>query len=542
MRKKKVRHLVTFLMRQDVSNFESVLKDHNKVLRFPLNSGVGCEGVVFFAKDQFRTPQWLSFLQSGTDSQLPTIQSEGASAVLVVRQDGRLFAITFGTGRHLLDQDCFVSDFGLKVALNCISPTKIRSMDTKIVSELTLNTRRQSSHSSSLNTFGIDPARDLLKAVTGEPRESAFAKRITGKDALILTAEMDFEDIGCKCANMLTEYQSDTYKEYFSWIDHLREVRTPSIVKPLDDHLVAALQAGDTSRIHIAAPEVLDNEEHLSYGFDVRSPKEVVDLTIEGYLDEVGDPSKLTLGDLRSHKVIAGHDVERPSKRWKLYDCIVFEASLGAALYVLSGGHWFKVDQAFASTIHGDLAQIPESSVYLPPAAPGETEPHYNQRVADGNSTLAYLDAKTIHLKNRTAVEACDLYTRSKQFVHIKRQSRSSTLSHLFAQGMVSGELFKEDRSFREELRKKMAMTRPTFAATIPDTRPQASNYEVVFAILMKGNRADLLSLPFFTQVHLLQAVKYLRSLDYQVTYRLIPEQAADAGPHLAQIAPSKDV
>ena len=45
-----------------------------------------------------------------------------------------------------------------------------------------------------------------------------------------------------------------------------------------------------------------------------------------------------------------------------------------------------------------------------------------------------------------TKIEFCDLYGRDKEIVNIKRYTGSSELSHLFQQGVVSGELFAREQ------------------------------------------------------------------------------------------------
>lgn len=49
-------------------------------------------------------------------------------------------------------------------------------------------------------------------------------------------------------------------------------------------------------------------------------------------------------------------------------------------------------------------------------------------------------------------VEFCDVYAINKKMIHVRRYGGSSVLSHLFAQGLISGELFAFDGGFREKL------------------------------------------------------------------------------------------
>lgn len=80
-------------------------------------------------------------------------------------------------------------------------------------------------------------------------------------------------------------------------------------------------------------------------------------------------------------------------------------------------------------------------------------------------------------------IEPCDVFWDNK-FIHIKRNSGSSNLSHLFNQALVSSQVLLDTTSrnqFRDKLKK----------AGEPDIIPksfQSSNYEIVIAIINKFN------------------------------------------------------
>lgn len=50
-----------------------------------------------------------------------------------------------------------------------------------------MSTNTQASKSAELPTFGVDVSRDILRAITGEPRDPAFSKRLTGADSSVVT-------------------------------------------------------------------------------------------------------------------------------------------------------------------------------------------------------------------------------------------------------------------------------------------------------------------------------------------------------------------
>jgi uncharacterized protein (TIGR04141 family) len=111
--------------------------------------------------------------------------------------------------------------------------------------------------------------------------------------------------------------------------------------------------------------------------------------------------------------------------------------------------------------------------------------------------------------------EFCDLYDKSGKMIHIKRYSGSSELSHLFAQGLVSSELFLESEEFRSEVNLKLSND-----CKIPDVskKPDASKYEIVFAIISSSTKPGRKNIPFFSQVNLRNVIQRLTGRGYKVT------------------------
>ena len=89
-------------------------------------------------------PKWYNFF-SDVVQNLPSIVSSSASAVLFVSKDDRLFAVTFGYGRSLLVPGSWEEDFGLKVTLNSVDRTKIKTVDRMTLDAIGQHSRIQAS-------------------------------------------------------------------------------------------------------------------------------------------------------------------------------------------------------------------------------------------------------------------------------------------------------------------------------------------------------------------------------------------------------------
>jgi len=109
-------------------------------------------------------------------------------------------------------------------------------------------------------------------------------------------------------------------------------------------------------------------------------------------------------------------------------------------------------------------------------------------------------------------IEFCDLYSLDRKIIHVKRYGGSDVLSHLFAQGTVSAELFLLDSNFRVELNTKLP---PEFKLENPESRLNPGSYTIFFAIVYESDGP--LKLPFFSRVSLRQAFRRLEGFGFNV-------------------------
>ena len=154
-RKGKTRNLTFLLLRRSFTTPEEALKNPGDLIECELDPALGFVGGLYLQRAHEREPRWFDFLREGVAGPLPVLTSGVPSGVLFLRASSRLFALTFGQGRHLLKPDSFELDFGLKVTLNTADPAKLRSLDLRTFEELTVHTRRQVSPGSPLEAFRV---------------------------------------------------------------------------------------------------------------------------------------------------------------------------------------------------------------------------------------------------------------------------------------------------------------------------------------------------------------------------------------------------
>jgi uncharacterized protein (TIGR04141 family) len=430
-----------------------------------------------------------------------------------------------------LKPDCFELGFGLRAALNRVDVRKIRCLDLKNYEDLVVSMRKQTSRNSELGSFGLDVARDLVRAVTGEPTDATFAIRITGSDACSINVKITAGGLGKKCEQLYDAWKDSKYKQHFEWIDYLNEVRDSSLVAKLEDALLRAVKSGKDDLLHLAPAEPIDWQDVDKFRVTGTRAIEYDDLDLDKYLSNLGTRvDSLTVEKLKSYRVMVrwSGSVHFQS-RWTLFSCLVWETTLKGQLYALVEGRWFEIEKSFAKRVRAFVKSLPAPKALLPDAKSGESEEKYNKRIARGDSDLVCLDRVLVKPADGvTPIEFCDLFSKRKELIHVKKKTRSATLSHLFSQGTVSARAFVQDGALRDQVLAKLKKTsgKTGFDLLIPDgkKRPVAAEYAVIYGVVAKPRANWPESLPFFSQLNLMQHAKQLQEMGFGVNLQLISE------------------
>jgi uncharacterized protein (TIGR04141 family) len=354
----------------------------------------------------------------------------------------------------------------------------------------------------------------------GEPSKREFAKRLAGSDGLMFAAPITVPGLARKCKELLDAYNSTEYRNRgFGFIDHLHRERDPSKVAVLDDLLVAALCSRKFDGMHMAPPEPIDMQDVDKFIYAAgRNAAQYDELEVNDLVSELGGATEVTLERLKGQKVGVTYGAgDFPDLRWPAYSTLVFETDHEGSYYVLTCGEWFEVKKSFVTTVAKRAKELARAATLtLPDAKANEYEGTYNASLQKSHG-FVLLDKKCSRSMG-SEIEVCDLLTPQKQFVHVKRKTRSATLSHLFSQGVISADCFLGDEHYRSEVKKLVARSNAKLAALIEDGRPKTSDYEVVYAIISKSTKTWPLSLPFFSQLNLMNAADHLSRMQYKVS------------------------
>ncbi len=533
----KTTRLTLYLMHSKVKKFEDALDRTKPMQKVDTNPSTGVDCNFYYAIPKHTVPAWSQFVQPLLSKPLEGLSASSTAALLLVRSEERIFALTFGYGRSLLNLAKIEYQFGLRVALNRIDPRQIRSLDTKTFEDLVVSTHTQASKSAELPTFGVDITRDILRSVTGEPRTDEFARRITGSDPLVMAAKTSALELPAVCTELLSAFHDNTYKQDFGWIDQLSLVRKKESIEKLDACLVEQLRNGQCATTHLAIPETI-GWENID-GFRIRGTGQYVyeDLDIEEYLTRLDDKCKsIAIQKLKTREVSVRYATSAQfEKISSLYRCLVSEQRINGKLHVLIEGRWFSISSSLVGEVDAFVNRLPEMKELLPPALVSEHEKVYNARAAEmSNAKLLNLDAQVKRPGGASSgIEFCDILSDQGDLIHIKRKSRSSTLSHLFAQGSVSASTFINDGEFRDQIRELIKSrvadeVREKWLSLVPPagSAVDRARYRVNYAVITSASDQGRDWLPFFSKLNLMQHARSLKTMGMEVAVSHIPVES----------------
>ncbi|AGS25268.1 hypothetical protein REMIM1_PE00178 (plasmid) [Rhizobium etli bv. mimosae str. Mim1] len=521
-------------------------------------------GILYTGQSDEVKPTWLDFV-SGFSKIALNLVNRSCSAVLFLdvepeikskdKTKKRVMVLTFGSGHHALEPAACERNFGLRVAINSISKTDLRSVDVATLDATTFQRRIQSSRNAELQSFGIDTYRDLIRLASGTPTDRTFARALSGRDALTISTRTDQKGVEAKCRGALKLFYSDDYKKNgYEWVDYIIHVRDDVTLKGLNDLLFAELQSllsGTGSDLHLAFPGILNPESSFEigyFGLGLKSGQKDVftELAIEDYINQIleGNPGDiLGIKALKaSHEIRVikdGHGDKKEST--PVYDCFVMETELNGSLYVLFGGDWYAVDKKFHAEVEADYQKLLSKT----PVANGILCDSERELIIEMDKDEDLLNLDQVKLAPTGAsganLEPCDFFSRTKRFIHLKDGHGSSPISHLWNQGVVAAESFVRDEKFRKDLRaaaeKRQKKAKKTgFETCLPDgrSRPVASEYTVVYGIMRhKYKSSGKLGLPFFSKVSLRPVAQRIELMGFPVEIHLIekPEKLVGSAP-----------
>lgn len=488
-------------------------------------------GIFFYKQVEEKKPRWIEdFFNDVVDNpQLrnKTIQAVYLTEIEIGPGNTRVFALTFGLGRNLLKLENFEERFGIITAMNLIDSDKLRAIDYNSPIGNPKTRRVQLGKISTINDFELDREKDLVKNMAGRLVDESFedAKTVSGRQSLSIPFTCNIDNIHESLKVLYQIFSSEVYKEKFPGIDHTREVKDKDVLQLLDNQLLRLLNDNpdNDGEVLIAMPEILP--DHNINGFYYSKSQNIYhDIVLRDVITELNQifHNEISIDTLKRETIaVIGENGDR-GPYWKIYKCLIADINHNGHQYVLNDGKWYEYDDNYAAEVNSYYNDAPIFDVPMPTCRlypTPEKEGAYNRRAALAMNDAIKWDCELINPFSETPFELCDIFDRqTNSFIHIKKDTGSAALSHLFLQGSVSGELVRIDTVRRQILDRKHEM-----ADSIDEHSFAASSYTIVYGIIEKDNpNSDRPKIPFFSKVSFRQVATNLNLCGYTVKLKSI--------------------
>ena len=523
--------LNSFLVKKEFSGqkFNSFIMDTTLVEAHTIDEKHSINGQFYIKKPTTKKPKWAKHAEKLIGRNLDELLNKSSSAVFILKIDDNIFAFTFGYGRFLLNHKYFVSDFGIKTALNTLRHDSLRSVDLYTISDQPVQRKAQAVQESEMNVFGVDVSKDTLRAVTGSAKKDIPFKNITGGDSTYSFGSHDLIENLPKTAKKLVKYYNlDDYKKEFEWVDNIKRLKDIEKIKELDNQLIKLIKQKNHQKVIITIPEIVSWDNIFGFSFTRSKHNIQPTLSSEIYLSTV--PTKVNIEILKNDRLFV-FDVNENESNHSIYKCLYTEVKETDNTYILFTGEWYSIDNNFMSRIDSILSNIEISSLTFPKVEVWEeikdkkkknkieSEDSYNKK-ASKDYGYFLLDKRLVKSNKTTSpIELCDLLTNDGKFIHVKhRKGGSAGLSHLFAQGSVSAEILLGDRDFRAKSRELLRKFDKDLQKLIPLDGFKSSSIEIVYLILGEDSSTLVKNLPFFSKVNLSKAYESLSQRGFNVS------------------------
>lgn len=523
----KSRSFSIYLLKQGFDATNALKDDH------PLENGGNAAhlpaGAILFVLDSVpREPWWKSYF--GVAKPLNQV-SKGA--LIFVPVGNRCFALSFGHVAHNLKDASYEYDFGLRVTLNSLDPTKLKSTDI-LEPGAARRQRTQVPVDSDLTYFDFDRDSAILKSLTGKVKNEhkELFKHATGASNLRISTAVGPDELAELCGKLRELYESDAFKTTFPDIQNITPVRDPSLVEQLNANLLAAIRI-KSDDLYLTIPTIVDYHENVFASFSGAGKSLVYDDVFVNkyyeYLEARGKTlANLTLEDLKQHALRLTDEDGDPYQRYPIFSCLIFDTTLngGAETYHLCEGNWYKIESGYIAKLKAYLD--PFCADLTLPAYNHDGEGSYNLAVATGDAAILCLDKGNIGPPGQTQVEPCDLYMVTDGcgvFNHIKISTLSAQLSHLFNQGTNAIELLKLDQEAVDRL-KAAVSDKVGNGSAVQFLQPiDEKIFHVVFGIIThKDKQFKSDNLPLFSRISLMRNMKALQVMSVRANFGFIED------------------
>lgn len=496
---------------------------------------------MILGKTEEKDVKWSSVLTS-LSGESTNLKNSVAAAVLIITDpeldpqtdDGSeiaAWALTFGMGFQLIEQNYVDNGFGQRIAIRAAIPSGLNSISKTTLDERPRIERSTIASGGPLRSFGFEDLGDLATRLVTEGEITGIGRsgrrvKIKGADSLSLPLSKDPKLLLDDLDNIKATLKLEPASQELAALEQLALVKNADLLHALDSKLVTAIGENEHPLLAISFPHELIDEYGDAGAYKLRGTGERATRDYMPTLEALLDPLKKVPKSERKNKMdkmsvelFRESDDNAPiSPKIKVKNWFAFQAEIDDQRYYLHNGKWFSVDRDYASVVRGrtqaifdrgplivdlpvwQIVDIPDKEQQKAENA----ELRYNRILAAHLGGLC-LDQKLVHSKlHNHGIEACDVLLKDGTFIHVKHVNKSAPASHLLAQALVSTEVLNYDKEIQEHLKVRIREV----GGTPQDFITKPSKVVIVLAkdnVVLSAN--DLFT---FTQVNLARQVAQL--------------------------------
>ncbi|WP_316181351.1 MULTISPECIES: DUF6119 family protein [unclassified Bradyrhizobium] len=472
---------ISFFMAKPGRTFETVLNVDKTTQRATTQFDFEFEGemfrfLYFETVSRKSNPPWLEFVNDRMPRSARVAfaaLSKNPNGVLLIKIDDQVFAACFGrSASTCLDDAGFEPDFGIKTAMNLCGNEEIRQTRSQSNTITPTQIDRQVGKPADAFTFGLSEAEDLRyisahipgnKNVTLQGRNNLTIK-VIGQNKLTWSL------IVAKCREFRDAFHRKDFATLFPNYKNFRQA-SPEELTLLDAALLERLSRRQFELIALGVPEfVLDEEYSFTYSNNKKRENTIYSFLSVEQLDEHFDLDKISIEKLKAKHIFAYSSEEDrvlPYRRWRLYNCLVFEQKLNGKYFVLSDGRWLEVDGDFYRSIldfaERTLDEQPCEVAYANIDISDMSEKRNKESIFNSEvcrrlpSAILFDRAKLRIGGGRADKEFCDILDKTDagvvRIIHCKPYKDSSSTNYLFAQASLYSAAFLRDQIFLTDIR-----------------------------------------------------------------------------------------
>ncbi len=473
---------VSFFLAKPENTFDTVLdaeakaEERDEFSQLEIEVGdASCRFIYFETTSHKKNPKWLDFVNTQIEDKFSfSAVSKNPNGLLMVSVDDRVLLAAFGrSSASLLDKKRLENDFGIRTAMNMCGNEEIRQTKSQSNTITTTQIDRQVSRPSDSFVFGLSEAEDL-KYISAQMKGNNLVT-LQGKDRLTIKVlgkdKLTWEKLIDQCKEFLVAYSKDDYKALFPNYKNFIPA-TEEEAEQLDAELIDALKNKQIDKLQLCIPEFISDDD---YSFSYSNKKKQEDLVFShldiAQLFELLDMDKIDAKYLQN-KVIYAYSLEEdrvlPYRKWSIYDCLLFEAKIGDAFFILADGNWARIEADFYNAII-DFSQNKvtvedclDNCKNIPINDDKDMknkEEIFNDKACEANPGWVKFDRAKLQIgTGRKDKEFCDILASFEDgvadIVHCKPLKDASSINYLFSQAKFYGDAFLQDKVFLGEIRR----------------------------------------------------------------------------------------